>query len=67
MDEEWRGAVIPAVRDHLTPFLHLRADAVPGRDTAATLHRAPHKALLLLAVLDLSEEGVIADNLTVES
>ena len=41
----------------------LRSDSVPGRWPVVTLNRAPHKPLLLLAVLDLFAEGQIRSNL----
>jgi len=44
-------------------FSKLRSDTVPLRWPEATLRRAPHKPLLLLAVLDLFAEGRIASNL----
>jgi len=41
----------------------LRTDASPARWSAATSHRAPHKPLLLLAVMDLFAQGTITSNL----
>lgn len=44
-------------------FARLRTDTSPARWSADTCHRAPHKLLLLLAVMDLIEQGVIRTNL----
>lgn len=44
-------------------FAKLRSDSSPSRWPANTFHRAPHKPLLLLAVMDLIAEGTIATNL----
>lgn len=43
-------------------FTKLRSDAVPSRWTSATNHRAPHKPLLLLTIMDLIEQGNIRTN-----
>ena len=43
-------------------FASLRSDTVRSRYPADTLHRAPHKPLLLLAVLDLFAQGVLRGN-----
>jgi putative restriction endonuclease len=48
---------------YLHPFTHLHTDASPARWPARTRHRAPHKPLLLLAVMDLFAEGGITINL----
>lgn len=42
-------------------FAHLRSDTNRMRYPDETRHRAPHKPLLLLAVLDLFAEGAIQD------
>lgn len=44
-------------------FSKLRTDTSPSRWPATTRHRAPHKPLLLLAVMDLFAEGSITANL----
>ncbi len=44
-------------------FAELRTDASPARWSASTRHRAPHKPLLLLAIMDLFAEGSITTNL----
>lgn len=44
-------------------FSRLRTDASPARWSARTCHRAPHKPLLLLSVMDLFAEGSITSNL----
>jgi putative restriction endonuclease len=41
----------------------LRTDASPARWSARTCHRAPHKPLLLLSVMDLLTQGSITSNL----
>ncbi len=51
------------VEDSVKRLAKLRTDISPARWTAATRHRAPHKPLLLLAVMDLFAEGSIAANL----
>ena len=43
-------------------FTHLRTDTSRARWTAATRFRAPHKPLLLLAVLDLIAQDQIRSN-----
>lgn len=48
---------------YIKSFGKLRSDAVPNRWPAETQHRAPHKPLLLLSVMDLIEQGVITKNL----
>ena len=55
--------MIEAANAYAQLFTKLRSDGVPGRWPAATLNRAPHKPLLLLAVLDLFAEGQISSNL----
>lgn len=49
--------------DYIGAFANLRSDASRTRWTALTKHRAPHKPLLLLAVIDLFAQGVIRSNL----
>ncbi len=49
--------------DYRTRFARLRSDTAASRWTAATRFRAPHKPLLLLAVMDLIASGHIATNL----
>lgn len=44
-------------------FGGLHADAVVGRWSASTMHRAPHKALLLLSVADLYAANLMRANL----
>jgi putative restriction endonuclease len=44
-------------------FSHLSTDKSPARWTEITRHRAPHKPLLLMTVLDLFAEGQITANL----
>lgn len=48
---------------YIKQFSQLHSDASPARWTAATRHRAPHKPLLLLSVLDLFSEGSLTSNL----
>lgn len=49
--------------DHyLKTFSALRSDTSRSRWTAATKFRAPHKPLLLLAVIDLIAQGIIKTN-----
>jgi putative restriction endonuclease len=49
--------------DYIERFANLRTDASPARWAAATRHRAPHKPLLLLAIMDLFAQGTITFNL----
>lgn len=51
-----------SLQDYSARFKKLRSDVVTGRWTALTNGRAPHKPLLLLAVMDLFAEGVITTN-----
>ena len=51
------------VESYIKRFAELRTDASPARWSAATRHRAPHKPLLLLAVIDLFAQGSITINL----
>jgi putative restriction endonuclease len=50
------------LEDYLRILSHLRTDAGRNRYSELTLHRAPHKPLLLLSVMDHIAEGVIAEN-----
>lgn len=50
---------MPDLREYIHQFAHLRR-APNAVFTAATKNRAPHKPILLLAVMDLVERGVIA-------
>ncbi len=49
--------------DWLERLENLRSDVSPARWPVETLHRAPHKPLLLLAVLDLFAQGLVTTNL----
>ncbi len=49
--------------DWLERLQNLRSDVSAARWPAATLHRAPHKPLLLLTILDLFAQGLITTNL----
>jgi len=51
------------VAHYIQRFARLRTDASPARWPAITRHRAPHKPLLLLAVMDLFAQGTITSNL----
>lgn len=48
---------------YIKRFAKLRPDISPTRWPEATCHRAPHKPILLLAVIDLFAEGSITHNL----
>jgi putative restriction endonuclease len=50
------------ITHYLETFSALRTDASRSRWTAATKFRAPHKPLLLLAVIDLIAQGSIKTN-----
>jgi putative restriction endonuclease len=50
------------LEDYLKKFSKLRTDKNRNRYPASTMHRAPHKPVLLLAVMDLIEQGVINRN-----
>ncbi len=50
--------------DYIGAFANLRSDASRARWTELTKHRAPHKPLLLLSVIDLFSQGNIRSNLT---
>jgi putative restriction endonuclease len=47
---------------YLRKFARLRTDSGRNRYPATTCHRAPHKPLLLLSVMDHIAEGVITEN-----
>ena len=51
------------VESYIERFAKLRTDVSPARWSASTRHRAPHKPLLLLAIMDLFAEGSITANL----
>jgi putative restriction endonuclease len=51
------------LESYLERFAKLRSDSSPRRWPATTYHRAPHKPLLLLAVMDLIAEGTVSTNL----
>lgn len=51
------------IEKYIKLFKKLRSDASRDRWSSATLHRAPHKPLLLLAIIDLFEQGSIKANL----
>ena len=48
--------------NYLKSFSTLRSDTIRFRWAAATKFRAPHKPLLLLAVIDLIAQGIIKTN-----
>ncbi len=50
------------LKNYLKKFAHLRTDRGRDRYPATTCYRAPHKPLLLLAVMDHIAEGVITEN-----
>ena len=50
------------ITHYLNTFSNLRSDTSRSRWTAATKFRAPHKPLLLLAVVDLIAQGIIKTN-----
>ncbi|HDQ71128.1 MAG TPA: HNH endonuclease [Chloroflexi bacterium] len=51
------------MEDYTRRFSKLRTDTSPSRWPVTTRHRAPHKPLLLLAVMDLFAEGSVTANL----
>jgi putative restriction endonuclease len=51
------------VTDYVGRFSKLRVDTSPARWSTTTRHRAPHKPLLLLAMMDLFAQGSITVNL----
>lgn len=50
-------------KDYARLFAHLHTNRNAQRWSAETLHRAPHKPFLLLAIMDLIAQGVISDRL----
>jgi len=50
------------IEEYLIKFSRLRTDSGRDRYPATTCHRAPHKPLLLLSVMDRIAEGVITEN-----
>jgi putative restriction endonuclease len=50
------------IEHYINNFSNLRTDTSCSRWTAATKFRAPHKPLLLLAVIDLIAQGIIKTN-----
>lgn len=51
------------LENYIKRFARLRPDTSPARWPETTYHRAPHKPILLLAVIDLFDEGSITHNL----
>jgi len=51
-----------AIETYIEKFSNLRTDKNRNRYPATTMHRAPHKPILLLAVMDLIEQGAINNN-----
>jgi putative restriction endonuclease len=51
------------ISDYTERFAKLRTDTSSVRWSATTRHRAPHKPLLLLAIIDLFAEDSITANL----
>ncbi|MGD0584957.1 MAG: HNH endonuclease [Oryzomonas sp.] len=51
------------IDQYIKSFLNLRTDTSRSRWSAATKFRAPHKPLLLLAVIDLIAQGIIKTNI----
>ena len=49
--------------EYVKAFGSLRTDSGKNKYPEATLHRAPHKPLLLLTVLDLAAQGSLTTNL----
>src|SRR5690242_12828940 len=50
------------IDEYVARFKRLNTDKSPARWSSITKHRAPHKPLLLLAIMDLFAEGVIVTN-----
>jgi putative restriction endonuclease len=50
------------LEDYLRKFARLRTDSGRDRYPSTSCHRAPHKPLLLLSVMDHISEGVITEN-----
>jgi putative restriction endonuclease len=51
------------LESYLERFAKLRSDSNRSRWPATTYYRAPHKPVLLLAVMDLIAEGTVSANL----
>ena len=51
------------MQTYIEHFMRLRSEVRPGRWPAITRGRAPHKPLLLLAVIDCIASGAIDENL----
>ncbi len=51
------------IEPYLQKFRHLNANKNPGHWTAVSTHRAPHKPILLLSVIDLFAQGHLRSNL----
>jgi hypothetical protein len=54
--------LLSSIERYRRRFAHLRSDSSAARWTEATLHRAPHKPFLLLAIRGLIAQGVIVSN-----
>lgn len=54
------------IEEYAKCFARLRTDKSAARWSAETVHRAPHKPLLLLSVLDLLERDEISSNNLIE-
>lgn len=50
------------IDDYLNAFRKLHVDKVPNRWSKITTYRAPHKPILLMAIIDLFSQGVIKNN-----
>jgi putative restriction endonuclease len=50
------------IESFLQRFANLRTDKARKRYPASTLHRAPHKPILLLSIMDLIASGLITEN-----
>jgi len=51
------------IADYIKRFARLHTDASPARWSETTRHRAPHKPLLLLTIMDFFAQGTITSNL----
>lgn len=51
-----------SLNDYVNAFQHLHTAAGATKYPASTLHRAPHKPILLLCILDLAEQGNLSTN-----
>lgn len=52
-----------SLNEYIKKLSKLHSDAVPNRWPAITCHRAPHKPLLLLSIMDLFAQRIIKTNL----